>query len=107
MPPARVAAADPALVRGRVPVQPGRQAAVRRPAQQLQPADPARQQQHRHRAGQAGPQAVAAHRVGTYSATGRIRSRHPRCPPPSSHDNIIKCSSSVPPRSVSTCSENA
>lgn len=30
----------------RLSVQPGRQAAVRRPAQQLQPAYPARQQQH-------------------------------------------------------------
>lgn len=60
---ADVVPAAAASVGRRVPVQPGRQAVVRRPAQQLQPAHPAGQQQHRHRPGQAGSQAVAAHRV--------------------------------------------
>lgn len=52
----------------RVHLQPGRETAVRRLAQQLQSAHQARQQQHRYRVGQARPQVVAAHRVGTFTA---------------------------------------
>lgn len=47
--------------------EPRRQAAVRRSAEQLQPTDTPRKQQHRHGAGEAGPATVTADWFGEWA----------------------------------------
>jgi hypothetical protein len=73
-----VGAAGPPCAR-----QPGRQAALRRFAVQLQPPHPPRLQQHGHGARQTGTQAEPAHRPGESAATLFSRAAlRPRKPPP-------------------------